>query len=57
MIKKFISIKNVGRFENYTVRGNVEFQALTLVFALSETIRLMAEIDEVVEKNGGWPLK
>lgn len=33
MIKKFISIKNVGRFENYAVRGNVEFQAFTLVFA------------------------
>ena len=33
MIRKFISIKNVGRFENYAVRGNVEFQAFTLVFA------------------------
>ena len=33
MIKKFISIKNVGRFENYAVRGNVELQAFNLVFA------------------------
>lgn len=31
--QKFISIKNVGRFENYTVRGNVEFQPFTLIFA------------------------
>jgi predicted helicase len=28
-----------------------------IVVALSETIRLMAEIDEVIEKHGGWPLK
>lgn len=33
MIKKFISIKNVGRFDNYAVRGNVELQAFTLFFA------------------------
>jgi hypothetical protein len=26
-----------------------------IVIALSETIRLMAEIDEVIEKHGGWP--
>ena len=26
-----------------------------IVVALSETIRLMAEIDEVIEKHGGWP--
>jgi hypothetical protein len=26
-----------------------------VVVALSETIRLMQEIDEVIEKNGGWP--
>jgi hypothetical protein len=26
-----------------------------VVVALSETIRLMAEIDEVIEKHGGWP--
>jgi hypothetical protein len=23
--------------------------------ALSETIRIMAEIDEVIEEHGGWP--
>lgn len=26
-----------------------------IVIALSETIRLMKEIDEVIEKHGGWP--
>ncbi len=26
-----------------------------IVIALSETIRLMAEIDEVIESHGGWP--
>jgi len=26
-----------------------------IVFALSETIRLMKEIDEVIEAHGGWP--
>ncbi|NOT58467.1 MAG: DNA methyltransferase [Deltaproteobacteria bacterium] len=28
-----------------------------IVVALSETIRLMQEIDEVIDKHGGWPLK
>jgi hypothetical protein len=28
-----------------------------IVVALSETIRLMQEIDEVIEKHGGWPMK
>jgi predicted helicase len=28
-----------------------------IVAALSETIRLMQEIDQVIEKHGGWPLK
>jgi predicted helicase len=28
-----------------------------IVVALSETIRLMAEIDALIEKHGGWPLK
>ncbi len=27
-----------------------------IVSALSETIRLMSEIDEVIDKNGGWPI-
>ena len=27
-----------------------------IVSAISETIRLMAEIDEVIESHGGWPL-
>jgi len=28
-----------------------------IVVPLSETIRLMAEIDAVIETHGGWPLK
>lgn len=28
-----------------------------VVVALSETIHLMAEIDVVIEKHGGWPIK
>jgi hypothetical protein len=28
-----------------------------IVVALSETIRLMAEIDGVIEQHGGWPMK
>ena len=28
-----------------------------IVVALSETIRLMAEIDQVIAHHGGWPLK
>ncbi len=26
-----------------------------IVVALKETIRLMQEIDEVIEQHGGWP--
>ena len=26
-----------------------------IVVALSETIRIMAEIDEVIDAHGGWP--
>ena len=26
-----------------------------IIIALYETIRLMAEIDKVIEKHGGWP--
>ncbi len=26
-----------------------------IVVALNETIRLMAEIDKVIEQHGGWP--
>jgi len=28
-----------------------------IVVALTETIRLMAEIDKVIAKQGGWPIK
>jgi hypothetical protein len=27
-----------------------------IIVALKETIRLMAEIDEVIDAHGGWPL-
>lgn len=27
-----------------------------IIVALSEAIRLMAEIDAVIEQHGGWPL-
>jgi hypothetical protein len=33
------------------------FDIATGYFEISETIRLMAEIDAVIEKHGGWPLK
>ncbi len=26
-----------------------------IVVALNETIRLMREIDEIIEQHGGWP--
>ena len=26
-----------------------------IIVAISETIRIMAEIDEVIEEHGGWP--
>jgi hypothetical protein len=28
-----------------------------IVVALNETIRIMAEIDQVIDKHGGWPIK
>lgn len=28
-----------------------------IVVALNETMRLMEEIDEVIEKHGGWPIE
>ena len=28
-----------------------------IVVALKETIRLMEEIDEVIEEHGGWPIE
>jgi wobble nucleotide-excising tRNase len=33
VIKKFILIKNVGRFHNYSTRGDIEFKKLNLFFA------------------------
>jgi predicted helicase len=40
---------------NLTADDRAHYQKI--VIALSETIRLMAEIDAVIEKHGGWPLK
>jgi hypothetical protein len=28
-----------------------------IVVALSETIRIMEEIDQVIDEHGGWPIK
>jgi len=28
-----------------------------IVVALNETIRIMREIDKVIEEHGGWPIK
>ena len=28
-----------------------------VVVALGETIKLMAQVDEVIDQHGGWPLK
>ena len=28
-----------------------------IVSALSETVRIMAKIDKVIEENGGWPIQ
>lgn len=33
MLKKFVTIKNVGKFVNYAYRGDVEFRKLTLIYA------------------------
>lgn len=33
--------------------GSIDYQCI--VVALKETIRLMGEIDEVIEAHGGWP--
>ena len=35
-------------------KGDIEHYQ-KIVIALSETIRLMAEIDKVIEEHGGWP--
>jgi wobble nucleotide-excising tRNase len=32
MVNKILSIKNFGRFVNYSCHGNVEFQKSTLTF-------------------------
>jgi Type ISP C-terminal specificity domain len=40
---------------NLSVDERTHYQKI--IIALSETIRLMKAIDEVIEKHGGWPLK
>jgi len=39
-----------------TGRGDRAYSGRTVV-ALEETIRLMEEIDEVIEEHGGWPIE
>jgi hypothetical protein len=36
-----------------TYRDTQHYQKI--VFALNETIRIMAEIDKVIDAHGGWP--
>ena len=38
-----------------TVNDIAHYQRI--VVALKETIRLMEEIDEVIEAHGGWPIE
>ena len=44
-------------FPSFASPVYVEHQAhyQKVVVALNETIRLMQEIDEVIERHGGWP--
>ena len=42
-----------GRFRN-TFQSGVSRK---IVVALNETIRIMREIDEVIEGYGGWPVR
>ena len=36
---------------------DLAIQSSALVMALGETIRLMCEVDGVIESAGGWPVK
>jgi hypothetical protein len=40
---------------NLSVDERAHYQKIIVAF--SETIRLMAKIDAVIEEHGGWPLK
>ena len=42
-------------FEEHQLSGADPEQFEKTVAALSETIRIMAEIDKVIESHGGWP--
>jgi hypothetical protein len=42
-----------GRSLNYDDLAHYE----KLVVALSETIRIMGEIDKVIDEHGGWPIQ
>ena len=33
MLKKFVTIKNVSRFKNFSARGDIELKRLSLLFA------------------------
>jgi len=38
-------------------RSNEIVHYQKVVVSLRETIRLMGEVDEVIEVHGGWPIK
>lgn len=40
-----------------TLTGDDILHYQRIIIALIETDRLMKEIDEVIEKGGGWPIK
>jgi hypothetical protein len=42
------------RTRGISLSGDIEHWQ-QIVVALAETIRLMQEIDDVIEKHGGWP--
>ena len=42
-----------GRFRNTFQNG----MSQKIVVSLNETIRIMKEIDEVIDGHGGWPVR
>lgn len=44
-----------GRHLNWFARNGFPPGEIGLLLALNVTIRLMAEIDRVIETHGGWP--
>lgn len=46
-----------GYLKGRTLSGEDITHYQRIVVALNETIRLMAEIDKVIDRHGGWPIK